>query len=76
MASCKVICSSNDGFKISQSDLEIRGPGEFFGNRQSGEFRFRIADIASDMDLIETTRELAKNIVEKSIQYKDAATSH
>ncbi len=67
----RVICSSNDGFKIAQSDLEIRGPGEFFGSRQSGEFRFKVADIAADMELVETTRSLAKKIVAQGLSYKD-----
>ncbi len=58
-----VLCNSSSGFDVAEKDLEIRGPGEFFGERQHGEMKFKIADIAADMDIIEMTRELAKKIV-------------
>ena len=48
----KVMRDSNDGFVIAQKDLEIRGPGEFFGKRQSGMPRFRIADITKDWEIL------------------------
>lgn len=59
----RVICGTSDGFKIAQSDLEIRGPGEFFGKRQSGDFRFRVANLMTDMELVERTREIAKDVL-------------
>ncbi len=59
----KVLCSSNNGFDIAQQDLTLRGPGEFFGERQHGEMKFKIADIAADMNLVEQTRELAASII-------------
>lgn len=59
-----VICSTSNGFEIAEKDLELRGPGEFFGERQHGELRFKIADIAADMELIEKTKELAIRITD------------
>jgi ATP-dependent DNA helicase RecG len=54
---------TNDGFKISEVDLEIRGPGEFFGTEQSGIPRFRIANIVRDRKILESARKLAINII-------------
>lgn len=59
----RVLCDSNDGFEIARQDLALRGPGEFFGERQHGEIRFKIADLAADMLLVEKTRELASELV-------------
>lgn len=47
-----VLNQSNDGFFIAQEDLRLRGPGDFFGIRQSGELGFRIADILTDADML------------------------
>ncbi len=44
---------SNDGFVIAQRDLEIRGPGELLGTRQTGLPQFRVADLMEDQDLLE-----------------------
>ncbi len=60
-----ILCKSTDGFKIAEKDLEIRGPGEFFGKRQSGEFKFRIADVSSDMKLLMKAKEEAERTVNK-----------
>jgi len=47
-----VMRSSNDGFVIAQKDLELRGPGEVLGTRQTGELRFRVADVVRDAPLL------------------------
>ena len=47
---------SNDGFRIAEEDLGIRGPGEFFGTKQSGIPDLKIADIVRDAGLLETAR--------------------
>lgn len=57
-----IMCATNDGFEIARTDLEMRGPGEFFGDRQHGQIRFKLADIA-DMELIDTTRAAAQGIL-------------
>ena len=53
-----IMCREHDGFRIAEADLEQRGPGDFFGDRQSGELVFRVAG-AADMALIEQSRALA-----------------
>lgn len=58
------LCKSNNGFEIAQQDLVLRGPGEFFGERQHGEMRFKIADLVADMKLVEMTRKLAKQMLD------------
>ncbi len=45
----KALCGTNDGFKIAEEDLRLRGPGDFFGSRQSGLPAFRVADLSCDM---------------------------
>lgn len=55
----KALCATNDGFKISQQDLELRGPGDFFGQRQSGLPAFAIADLATDINVLEAARQSA-----------------
>ena len=53
----EVMHKSNDGFFIAQEDLRLRGPGDFFGIRQSGELGFRLADIIGDADLLQKASE-------------------
>ena len=55
----KILCDTNDGFEIAKCDLELRGPGEFFGKRQHGALCFRMADAMSDVKLLEKTKQLA-----------------
>src|SRR5690606_29929083 len=57
-----VLRDSNDGFVIAQRDLEIRGPGELLGTRQTGLMQFRIADITRDSDLLPQAQLLAKQL--------------
>lgn len=77
----KVFCSTNDGFVISQKDLEIRGPGDLMGTRQSGEAVFgEILD--GDIRLLDETNRCLKKIIndpgkkEELMQLKDAAVIH
>ncbi len=55
---------SGDGFKIAEADLELRGPGEFLGTRQSGLFGFKIADLVRDFGTLEKARAAAVKLVE------------
>jgi ATP-dependent DNA helicase RecG len=52
----EVMRATNDGFKIAEADLEIRGPGEFLGTRQSGLPDFRVANILRDGRVLEEAR--------------------
>lgn len=57
--------NSNDGFEIAKIDLEIRGPGEVFGTRQTGELQFRIANLMEDQFLLPKVQEAAQIIMEQ-----------
>ncbi len=59
-----VMTQTRDGFLIAEEDLKLRGPGEFYGTRQSGLPEFLIADILHDMDILTETRETAFQLVE------------
>ena len=61
----KILKESSDGFAIAEKDLQLRGPGEFLGVRQTGFARFRIADLARDADLIETVGLSAERLLER-----------
>jgi ATP-dependent DNA helicase RecG len=58
-ARLKAMTDSNDGFEIARRDLEIRGPGEFMGARQSGDAMLRFADVTEDAHLLDWARRLA-----------------
>lgn len=61
----QALVESDDGFVIAEKDLEIRGPGEFLGQRQSGLPGFRVAHIVRDVELLERARSEASKIIEK-----------
>lgn len=60
----KIMVSSNDGFKIAEKDLEIRGPGEMEGTRQSGVLNFKLASIVHDKLMLEAVRNAVEQIIE------------
>jgi ATP-dependent DNA helicase RecG len=60
----KVLCATNDGFKIAEKDLELRGPGDIEGTRQSGMLNFRLASITEDRDLLLLAHEWTDHILE------------
>jgi ATP-dependent DNA helicase RecG len=57
-----IMCKTNDGFKIAEEDLRLRGPGQFLGAKQSGMSDLYMANLIKDMALLTQTRELAKRI--------------
>ena len=59
----EVMRTTNDGFKIAQEDMAIRGPGEVLGTRQTGEMRFRIADLTRDKTQLKRVRELSEKML-------------
>jgi ATP-dependent DNA helicase RecG len=61
----KAMAETNDGFEIARRDLEIRGPGEFLGARQSGAPLLRFADMALDADLVATARQAAERLLDR-----------
>ena len=62
----KIMTETSDGFKISEYDLKLRGAGDFFGERQHGLPEMKMADIASDRELISKAQAAAKDIIDKS----------
>ncbi len=56
---------TQDGFKLAELDLKIRGPGEFLGTRQSGELQFKYANLARDQRILEQARRAAQEILEE-----------
>ena len=65
--------STNDGFRIAEVDLELRGPGEFFGTRQSGLPEFRAVDLLRDTSLLEEARREASAIIARDRELSDPA---
>ncbi|WP_353613662.1 ATP-dependent DNA helicase RecG [Mangrovibacter phragmitis] len=61
----QVLRDSNDGFVIAQKDLEIRGPGELLGTRQTGNAEFKVADLLRDQRMIPEVQRVARHIHEK-----------
>jgi len=68
----RVMETTTDGFRIAEADLEIRGPGDFLGTRQSGMPDFRVASILRDGDILEQARSTAFGLLEKNEQFQTA----
>lgn len=72
-ARLRAMAETTDGFEIARRDLEIRGPGEFMGARQSGDALLRFADLAEDSALLQQARELAPKLLR---EHPAAARAH
>ena len=59
----KALCATNDGFKIAEKDLELRGPGDFFGSRQHGLPQLQVADLAGDTRVLAEAKEAAEALL-------------
>ena len=55
----KAFCKTNDGFQIAQEDLKLRGPGDFFGSRQSGLPAFRMGNLGTDLTTLQQAQQAA-----------------
>ena len=64
-ARLKIMRETNDGFKIAEKDLEIRGPGEVLGTRQTGDMQFRIADLQRDAHLLPEVKRMAIKLLQE-----------
>ena len=69
----RAMAETNDGFEIARRDLEIRGPGEFMGARQSGDALLRFADLEEDAPLLASARRQAARLLD---QHPQAAQAH
>lgn len=71
-ARLKCLRETNDGFKIAQRDLEIRGPGEVLGTRQTGLPQFRVADLLDDQDLLAVMDRASRALLREAPEQADA----
>lgn len=65
LARLKAFCATNDGFQIAQEDLKLRGPGDFFGSRQSGMPTFRMANLGTDLETLSQAQAASKTWIEE-----------
>jgi ATP-dependent DNA helicase RecG len=63
----KIMCATNDGFLIAEKDLELRGPGDIEGTRQSGALNFKLASIVNDKGILELAKKEAEELLEKDV---------
>ena len=61
----KAFCKTNDGFRIAEEDLKLRGPGDFFGQRQSGLPAFRVADLSLDLQTLKQAQQASTQWIEE-----------
>lgn len=67
----KILCQSNDGFEISEKDLELRGPGEFLGTRQHGLLAFKLGDITKHTKVFQAAKTLTQDILATDPQLQE-----
>jgi ATP-dependent DNA helicase RecG len=69
----KIMTGTNDGFKIAEKDLELRGPGEIEGTKQSGALQFKLASIVDDKAMLEVAREEVTSILTNDFELNQPA---
>jgi ATP-dependent DNA helicase RecG len=67
----KIMTSTNNGFEIAEKDLELRGPGEIEGTKQSGVLNFRLADLVKDKQILEVAKQIAEQVVERDPELEE-----
>lgn len=67
----EILNHSNNGFEIANEDLKLRGPGDFFGVRQSGDMEFKLGDIYSDASILKTAADMVNRIEDGEIEVSD-----
>ena len=70
-----ILNHSNDGFYIASEDLKLRGPGDFFGIRQSGDLAFQLADIYQDAKILQEASEEVKKLLDEDPDLEKAENS-
>jgi len=66
----KIMCATNDGFRIAEKDLELRGPGDIEGTRQSGMLNFKLADLIKDKQWLDAAKYQAAQVLETDPELK------
>ena len=69
----KALCKTTDGFKIAEEDLKLRGPGDFFGSRQSGLPAFHMADLELDLELLKQAQQASVQWIEEGQDTPESA---
>lgn len=67
-ARLNIMCKTGDGFKISEEDLRLRGPGDFFGSRQHGLPEMHVADLGADVNVLQLAQEESRRLLENDPQ--------
>jgi len=62
--------ATNNGFEIAEKDLELRGPGDIEGTRQSGALNLKVADLVKDRGILEVAKNYAEDIIKKDPELK------
>jgi ATP-dependent DNA helicase RecG len=68
----KTMCATNDGFKIAEKDLELRGPGDIEGTRQSGALNFKLANLVADKEILEKAKKEAEFLLQTDEELSSA----
>ncbi len=68
-----ILCKTNDGFRIAEEDLRLRGPGDFFGSRQSGLPEMHVADLGADAQILQRAQQAALRLLEKDPELSSLA---
>lgn len=69
----EILRESNDGFHIASEDLKLRGPGDFFGVRQSGEMQFKMADVLEDGELLQNAKQAVEDFIASGYEFSDGS---
>ncbi len=67
----KIMTFTNNGFEIAEKDLELRGPGEIEGTKQSGVLNFRLADLVKDKQILEVAKQIAEQVVDRDPELEE-----
>ncbi len=70
-----IMCKTSDGFRIADKDLELRGPGDFFGSRQHGLPDLKIADLTENMDIVRESRQACESIFREDPELRSPLNS-
>jgi ATP-dependent DNA helicase RecG len=68
----RIMTATTNGFEIAEKDLELRGPGEIEGTKQSGSLNFRLADLVKDKPVLEAARKIAEKLIEEDPELESA----
>jgi ATP-dependent DNA helicase RecG len=69
----RIMTTTNNGFEIAEKDLELRGPGEIEGTKQSGVLNFKLADLVKDKLILEAAKKIAEQLIENDPELEDPA---